>query len=194
MANREHWNVKDSTAAWPKLVGHPQEDEKETQEQAQLLFSVQRGLRCLEIGAGVGRLLKKASEHFILALGVDYSEDLVRISANYLKGYIRCCVVLNDGLHLPFAEGTFGFVYSFTCFQHMPDLETIQANLREAYRVLTPGGLFKMQTVCGKPDPSLYDGWVFPSPEHLWDELAAVGFRKESLYLKDFWIWVTGRK
>ena len=122
------------------------------------------------------------------AEGVDSSKNLVTMSDG--------SVVLTDGESLPYADDTFNFVYAFTVFQHMVDLSTIQNNLREAYRVLVPGGICRIQTVC--EDTSMYhDGHVFGSIPEFTDEFFDAGF----LFVEGSvdeeignWIWVTAQK
>jgi ubiquinone/menaquinone biosynthesis C-methylase UbiE len=196
MATKEHWEIDpwDQRELWLRVVGKEQEDPEETATQACSLFAHHRGRRCLEIGAGVGRLLKPASFWFKECLGVDSSAPIVAAATRNLLPFPRCRVILNDGLKLPFPDKWFDFVYSFTCFQHMPDLDTVRQNIKEAFRVLRRGGVCKVQTVEGTPDTSYFDGWVFPSPEAFWEEFQAVGFVKVEAEKKDLWIWITVRK
>lgn len=151
MATKEHWEVNpwDPGAVWERVVGKYAEDRTETLEQSKMIFGNQRGVRCLEIGAGVGRLVIEASRRFFQAWGADSSIALTAFSTRYLQDYSNCKVILTDGRHLPFPTGWFNFVYSFTCFQHMPDLMTVQVNLDEAFRVLAPGASMCIQTVRG---------------------------------------------
>jgi ubiquinone/menaquinone biosynthesis C-methylase UbiE len=196
MATKEHWQIDpwDQREMWLRLVGHETEDEHESRVQAEQIFGDRVGIRCLEIGAGVGRLLRQAKHYFRVCLGVDSSIPVVAASTRYLQPYQDCRVILTDGLHLPFMDDYFDFVYSFTCFQHIPELETIRENLKEAFRVLRSGGTIKVQTVQGLPESGLYDGFVFPSPEVFWKEFEAAGFIWSDMFEKDGWIWVNARK
>ena len=100
----------------------------------------------LEIGAGVGRLLRPLSEKVAKAYGVDISPAMVEFASEYL----RCCpdtrVFLNDGRSLSMFESeTFDFCYSMICFQHIPDVGIVKDYLREIARVLKPDGLVRVQ-------------------------------------------------
>ncbi|HEY9668377.1 MAG TPA: methyltransferase domain-containing protein [Coleofasciculaceae cyanobacterium] len=53
-----------------------------------------------------------------------------------------------DALEMPFADGTFDFIWSMESGEHMPDKEKF---LQECYRVLKPGGTFLMATWCHRP-------------------------------------------
>ncbi len=194
MATIEHWEVTDEKEMWQKLVGHDAEDTLETRQQANVIFDGVSGGSCLEIGAGVGRLLLLASHRFTSAIGIDYSRSMVQRSSVYLHDVLRARVVLTDGLEFPFASNSFDFVYSFTCFQHMPTIEIVQANIREIFRVLKDSGLCRVQTIHGEPNPYLYDGLAFPTAESFLQEFLDVGFSKQSAEVIEPWIWVTVKK
>jgi ubiquinone/menaquinone biosynthesis C-methylase UbiE len=163
-----------------------------------ILNGIECGQRCLEIGAGYGRLLSHMIPHFGLVVGVDSSEKLVAQSSAYLlSNEPNCRVVLTDGEFLPFPDNSFNFVYSFTVFQHMTTLATIRNNIREAHRVLAPNGVCRVQTVCGDPNPDVYDGRVFPSISEFAEEFLSAGFISADGSTDDVvknWIWVTARK
>jgi len=57
----------------------------------------------------------------------------LRAAANELDAAYACA----DGEHLPFADSTFDYVYSFGVMHHAPDT---QRCIDEAFRVLRPGG------------------------------------------------------
>jgi ubiquinone/menaquinone biosynthesis C-methylase UbiE len=178
-----------------KVVGKVLPNPYETEEQARIIFYGQNGPRCLEIGAGYGRLLPEARKYFTECYGIDSSASIVARSTRYLLDDFNCKVVLSDGYQIPFPNSHFYFVYSFTCFQHMPDLETIQQNLREAFRVLKRGGKCRIQTVLGNRDEAgRYDGYVFSDPQEFADELRSVGFPEVTATVVDEWVWVTGEK
>jgi len=194
MASKEHWDVTDERDMWLKVIGKEQEDRTETTLQfSKILDGIPTDGACLEIGCGAGRFARFAVWHFDLYVGIDSSESI--LSYARLNDHIGVKeFVYTDGTHIPFTDGLFDFVFSFTCFQHMPTLEMVQANLREAYRVLAPGGLCRIQTVKGTPDPDYFDGWVFPSPEAFAKEFTDVGFTVIDAHTEDLWIWVTARK
>lgn len=197
MAPKEYWEIppfEEDDLLWRRIVGHDHEDSEETAAQAAKIFCrAPWGMR-LEIGAGVGRLLIPAAEMASYAYGVDSSLSLVARSTHYLRYHEKCRVVLNDGLYLPFRDGYFDFVYSFTCFQHMENLETIQANLREAYRVLRRNGQCRIQTVCGENGTGMHDGYVFRSVDEFGKQFHHAGFMEWEGETDSGWIWVTGIK
>lgn len=205
MALTEFWEVNpgNETEVWQKLIGHDFELEGETESQAEVICDgIPAHGRALEIGAGVGRLMKsiRSMQWFDEVWGCDSSVSLVVAGAGYLADATH--LSLCDGLSLPYPDQTFDFVYSFTVFQHMRSLAMIYRNLCEARRVLVPNGLCRIQTVKAKEgaspnDFSVYDGRV------MWDEQEFMDlFREAGLEIVKVevglthpeHIWVTARR
>lgn len=186
MAFTDYWEIEHSTDAeiWPLMIGKDAEDPAETERQVSAILNsdpaIPVGQRALEIGAGVGRLVKAISStgRFNEVYGVDSSMSIVLASQEYLRD--RASVVhLGDGINLPFPDGYFDFVYSFTAFQHMVSLAIIHRNLREIRRVLTTGGLCRIQTISSNGDDprdlKTYDGRVFRSVDEFVQQFRDVG-------------------
>lgn len=99
----------------------------------------------VEIGGGLGRNCVALAEHFKRVVGVDISPEMIR-QANELVHDDRVEFVLGEGADLSaVASGSADFVMSFTVFQHIPEVGVIQSYLREAGRVLRPGGVAAFQ-------------------------------------------------
>ncbi len=206
MAFTDTWEIKDDTEIWPLMVGGEAENITETQQQVSVILDgIPNGKSVLEIGAGVGRLLKEVllREHFDTASGVDSSMSMVIASHKYLQGRAqeRMMVHLGDGINLPFPDNYLDFVYSFTTFQHMVSLAIIYLNLQEIRRILVPGGLCRIQTINSNGDNprdlKTYDGRVFRSVDEFADQFRDVGLEvmgtAEGLTHPKH-IWVTARK
>jgi SAM-dependent methyltransferase len=124
----------------------------------------------LEIGCGVGRLLAPLSERIAAAHGVDISEVMVGKSKEYCAGRPNVTTRVTDGTLEAFADGSVDFVYSFIVFQHVPLREAIATYVRDAARILVPGGLLRFQ-VDGRwreragRTADTYDGVVFSPAE-----------------------------
>jgi ubiquinone/menaquinone biosynthesis C-methylase UbiE len=106
--------------------------------------------RALEIGCGPGRLMVQMARHFGEVHGVDISEEMIALGRQRLAAVPGCA----PGCHLHvtagadlamFANEYFDFVYSYIVFQHIPDREVVLSYLREARRVLKPGGVLRCQ-------------------------------------------------
>lgn len=112
-------------------------------------------LAALEIGCGPGRLLVPLSRVFGRVAGVDVSPEMVALARQNLSGVPTARVEVTSGADLAaFDDETFDFCYSYAVFQHIPDPSVVFQYLREARRVLKPGGLLKCQLNGLPDDPS----------------------------------------
>src|SRR5262249_27956552 len=100
----------------------------------------------LEIGCGPGRLMRPMSRHFAEIHGVDVSDEMIRMARGHLKDTPNAHPHHGSGSDLAmFSDGQFDFVYSFAVFQHIPSADVVFHYLREAWRVLKPGGILRCQ-------------------------------------------------
>jgi ubiquinone/menaquinone biosynthesis C-methylase UbiE len=101
-------------------------------------FASSTGLKVLEIGVGMGADYLEWLKAGAQATGIDMSSASVERARrrSALAGFPSDLRVA-DAEHLPFADETFDVVYSYGVMHHSPD--TAQC-LREAWRVLKPGG------------------------------------------------------
>lgn len=101
-------------------------------------FSSARGSKVLEIGVGIGADYEQWLKAGALATGIDASE----ISLELTRRRCELAGLTPDLRHasaesLPFPANSFDVVYSYGVMHHSPDTK---ACLREAWRVLKPGG------------------------------------------------------
>ncbi len=116
----------------------------------------------LEIGCGLGRLLRPLSRHFHHIHGVDISDEMIRRSQHNLRGIANVSLHHSPESNLAaFDAQSIDFVYSYAVFQHIPSKEVVFHYFAEVVRVLKPGGLFVFQ-INGLPDtghsPSTWEG------------------------------------
>ncbi len=118
----------------------------------------------LEIGCGIGRLLREMSHHCKFAYGVDISPKMIEMSKHYLSGLSNAETILNQGDDLDgILDSSIDFCYSFIVFQHIPSKEVINSYIEATFRKLRPGGMFKFQVDGGvNPgrDANSGDTWV----------------------------------
>ncbi len=154
--------------------------------------------RALEIGCGPGRLLRPMARHFAEIDGVDVSDEMIRIAREQLRGVPNARAHLGSGADLAlFADETFDFVYSYAVFQHIPSREVVFGYLREARRVLKPGGILRCQLNGLPPHAQQYDTWsgVRITPEEIRAFTREEDF--QLLALEQIWtqyMWMTCRK
>lgn len=139
---------------------------------------------CVEIGCGVGRLLKPIAKHCRRVIGVDISERMVDWAAHYLADVPNAEVRLNDGTSLPsIADETVDFVYSYLAFQHITRIEVVDAYIAEIARVLKNGGYCRIQNWREPPRPAI---------QAVKDVLRPL-LRREKYHSPRYWTWSEGR-
>ena len=89
--------------------------------------------RCLDLGCGTGQYLDTIRGTGRAVVGLDRSADQLRVAARRGHPLLR-----GDGAALPFADGAFATVVVLWL---STDVDDFAAVLREAVRVLRPGGL-----------------------------------------------------
>ena len=103
--------------------------------------------RCLEIGCGVGRLMKPIAARCSCMIGVDLSDRMLTYARTYLSDVPNAELHLNDGQTLSMIpDASVDFVYSHLAFQHITLFEVVDGYLAEIARVLKPGGYCRIQT------------------------------------------------
>jgi len=103
-------------------------------------------MRVLEIGCGAGRITRALSGLFGEVHAVDVSGEMVAKARLALSDRPNAFVYQNNGKDLSvIGERQFDFAFSTIVFQHIPSYDVIESYVREVYRLLRPGALFKFQ-------------------------------------------------
>ncbi len=136
--------------------------------------------RILDIGCGNGALAIKAAQRFPKAAvtGVDYWGKSWDYSIKVCEDNAATCGVADrvdfrqgSAAGLPFEDGSFDLVISNLVFHEIRDAQDKREPLREALRVLKPGGVFVLQ------DLFLLEPY-FGTPQELQDTLRGWGARR----------------
>lgn len=142
--------------------------------------------RALEIGCGVGRLVRPLARRIARVVGVDLSDAMLARARDYCGGLPNVELVRTDGGLDSLPDAGFDFVFSHIVFQHLPRKAYAERYFREAFRVLAPRGIFRVQ-VDGRSRQFfrrwIADSWsgvVFSAPE-LRRRLERAGFRVDEI-------------
>ncbi len=154
--------------------------------------------RALEIGCGVGRLLRPLSERIEKVYGVDISSEMIERARRALADRPNIELFATRGRLDFIPDASLDFVYSFIVFQHIPTKKAVSRYIREAGRVLADGGVFRFQ-VDGRPRSrrEKADTWlgVWYEPSELTRELQRAGFETVGLWGEHtHYLWATARR
>jgi cyclopropane fatty-acyl-phospholipid synthase-like methyltransferase len=144
-------------------------------------LDVSPGWRVLEIGCGVGRLIRPLAPRVARVVGVDVSAEMLARAQERCRGLANVELLQTDGGLEFLPDDGFDFVFSHIVFQHLPRKAYAERYFREAFRVLSPGGIFRVQ-VDGRSRQffrrSIADSWsgVVFSGRELRRRLERVGF------------------
>ena len=104
-----------------------------------------RGLRGLDIGCGEGANTRKLARLGARMQAIDVAPTFIRhAKATEVAAPLGVQYVVADGMKLPFANDTFDFATAFMSLMEMADHG---AALKEAARVLHPGGFFQFSII-----------------------------------------------
>jgi ubiquinone/menaquinone biosynthesis C-methylase UbiE len=152
-------------------------------------------MRILEIGCGAGRVTRALATVFGRVVGVDVSGEMIARAREARRDSANIEVCQNNGVDLSLFGGKeFDFAFSSIVFQHIPSKAVIENYVRETWRVLKPGALFKFQVQGGVLDEQGCDTWLGVGFTE--DEMRemAVRCKFEMRYAHDagtqyFWLW-----
>jgi uncharacterized protein (TIGR03437 family) len=104
-------------------------------------------LKFLEIGCGIGRMTKHLAAIFGEVHSTDVSGEMIRQAGQRLSHLPN--VHLHETSGVDFAalpDDYFDVAFSAYVFQHVPDKAVIESNIRDAFRVVKPGGILRIHT------------------------------------------------
>jgi len=164
--------------------------------------------KVLEIGCGVGRIIKPLRKIFAQVDGVDIAEKMVQFAQSYLAdGRQNGDVYLNSGSDLSrFEDKSYDYVFSMITFQHIRSISVVKSYFSEIFRVLKPGGYFRLQVAdssnakMGSFNEEGVEGQQYGfhgngySPDQLKTLFEEHEFTKMEIEHKSSWIWATAQR
>lgn len=79
--------------------------------------------RCLDVGCGTGRYLKRLQDLCVEPVGIDFCRELIYIAQSKAE---RADFVVADALHLPLREQRFDLVLSTLVINHLQNYKQFQ--------------------------------------------------------------------
>ena len=129
-----HWEREAANwIAWARTPGH---DVYWSYRDAFFELVPPPGRATLEVGCGEGRVCRDLASRGHVVTGIDQSLSLVRAAA---EAHPEGIYAIADASALPFDDGSFDLVVAYNSLM---DMEDMPGAVREAERVLAPGGAF----------------------------------------------------
>jgi glycosyltransferase involved in cell wall biosynthesis/SAM-dependent methyltransferase len=98
----------------------------------------------LDVGCGMGRLMRPMSYAAAKIIGVDASLVMIDKAHTYLEDIPNKELYHIQNERTSFEAGTFDFAYSIVVFMHLPRFK-FEAWVKEIHRILAPDGIFWFQ-------------------------------------------------
>ncbi|WEU40529.1 MAG: class I SAM-dependent methyltransferase [Candidatus Odinarchaeum yellowstonii] len=147
-----------------------------------ITFFKGKKIRWLDVGCGMGYLIKDAVEEGIDAYGLELSSYAIENSAmndRILRGSI---------INIPYCGKIFDVVSAIDVIEHI-DKKDAERTLLELYRILKPGGICILTT----PNPAHQRDWIYDlthvnvrKPEYWRRLLQKCGFKVKIAYIPSF--------
>ncbi|MEE8348189.1 MAG: methyltransferase domain-containing protein, partial [Acidobacteriota bacterium] len=144
---------------------------------------LQEGVRCLDLGCGIGETTRQLAARLELArevVGIDQDKTLIKVASSMASGQ-GCPVTFQpgDATRLAFADESFHFVFARYLLHHLDDPRGV---LEEMFRVCRPGGIVAVQEPDCAKQYCYPDSWAYESLPHIYRQLFASPFVGRELY------------
>src|SRR6266487_2265553 len=151
------------------------------------------GKTALEVGSGGGILTEEIAKMGFTTTGIDPADQSIVTASNHARASgLDIKYEKGTGENLPYAAGSFDFVFCCNVLEHVQDLPKV---ISEISRVLKPGGVFIYDTLNRTFVSKLvaikiwqeWKRWAFmPANVHVWEMFIKPGEIKSLLQKNDF--------
>jgi ubiquinone/menaquinone biosynthesis C-methylase UbiE len=143
------WNVHraiyDSAEVRDERTRERAFDESGEHDARNLVAFVRPGARVVDLGCGIGRVIRPLAPLCKEIIGFDISERMIQKGRTYLAQVPNARLIHTTGSELPgVADASVDFLFSLICLIHV-DKRTAFRYLREIRRALAPGGMVLLQ-------------------------------------------------
>lgn len=151
----EHMRWRKDFAVWRERRLHQENYQQEHLAGLHTVIGAPAGRSILDLGAGMGGFAVAVARAGARVTALEYNGDYCAIIRLRGRRYgLALPVVQGAGEALPFPKETFDLVCSWDVLEHVQDPVAV---LREAHRVLRPGGAFLLTVV---------NRWAFRDPHY----------------------------
>ena len=147
-----------------------------------------KGKTALEVGSGGGILTEEIAKMGFITTGIDPADQSIITASNHARASgLNIKYEKGTGENLPYANGSFDFVFCCDVLEHVQDLPKV---ISEISRVLKPGGVFIYDTlnrtfiskVVAIKIWQEWKRWAFMPPNlHVWEMFIKPGEIKDLL-------------
>ena len=149
----------------------------------------------LDYGCGTGRLMEFMANDFKKVFGVDISRTMIDEARERLKNIMNVYLAETDGQDIPLPAGSVDIIFSYLVFQHIKDRQMVEGAFSEIFRILKPGGIFKVLMRSDKQkDMGKWWSGVEYSHESIKKVYDIIGFKllkTEPVDQYAYWLWLS---
>lgn len=150
----------------------------------------------LEIGCGTGRMTEFLPMLYNKVIGIDISGEMIRQGKERLMSFIKGRKIKlkeTDGYTIPLDDNSIDVAFSYLVFQHMKNKEMVESNLKEVYRVLKEGGIFKVRIRTDKVPLNKWWGGVNYNKDKIIKVCENIGYKiikTKPVSFYGLWLWL----
>lgn len=166
-----------------------------TERHLQIVNAPAEASTILEIGCGIGRILRELYDQVPgrHCVGYDASEAMIREGKEYVGDRnIELLKCAGEGEDLAYQSDYFDFAFSIVVFQHIPSTPTVHRYITEMARMLKPGGRIRFQVL--SEDFNKGHLWSYHPLEDLQSLLVSLGLDEVEQTPMSRWTVFSARK